>query len=189
MSSNIQQLAPDRFFHVFNRAVGNEKLFLHDEDYHRWLGLIKMHLLPLSDIFAYCLLPNHYHLLIRLNDDLPASGFSKAMSDAANTYSKLFNAANNRKGSLFMRPFKRKALGNEHLISWTFWYIHRNPMHHGYTKDWPGWKYSSYPAYCSDSPSLLNRKFFIDFYGSLEALKSHHTLQVNETIAKLISIE
>lgn len=66
MSKQHISLLPDYYYHLFNRAVGNEKLFQTDENYRYFLTKMKQHILPVADLFAYSLLPNHFHLLIRI---------------------------------------------------------------------------------------------------------------------------
>jgi REP element-mobilizing transposase RayT len=189
MSSNIQPLTSGCIYHIFNRAVGNEKLFIREADHFKWIELFKKYVLPLCELYAYCLLPNHYHLLLRLNFNTPAVDFSKAMSDSANSFSKWHNKEYKRKGSLFMRPFKRKLIEDDHQLSWTTWYIHRNPMHHGYTMDWSSWKFSSFQMFLNEKPTALNRNFILDFFGNKEELIKQHNLNADETMINLIAIE
>jgi putative transposase len=189
MSSNIQPLYPGSIYHVFNRAIGNEKLFMKEEDHFEWIKYIKKYVLPLSELYAYCLLPNHYHFLLRVNHDTSASLFSKGMSDAANSFCKWYNRQYKRKGGLFIKPFKRKLIEDDHQLAWTTWYIHRNPMHHGYTNDWSNWKFSSFQMFFSEKPTSLSRNFILAFFGNKEELLKQHTLNANDTIVNLIAIE
>lgn len=189
MSSNIQPLIPGSIYHVFNRAVGNENLFRKEEDYYKWIEYFKKYVIPFCELYAYCLLPNHYHFLLRINFDSTAICFSKAMSDAANSFCKWYNKEYKRKGSLFIRPFKRKLIEDDHQLAWTTWYIHRNPMHHGYTNDWPCWKFSSFQVFFTEKPTSLSRDFILDFFGNKEELLKQHVLNANEAIINLIAIE
>lgn len=180
MAGSQQTIIPGEFFHIYNRAVGNELVFHNDVGYDHWLFLVKQYLLPLCEIHAYCLLPNHYHLLVKINNDINPADFSKKMSDAANAFVKWNNLKYGRKGGLFMTPYKRKLLQNEDYLIWCLWYIHRNPFHHQFVSDWKSWKYSSYHAYISDKPTLINRTFFLDLFGGKEMFVKHHTIQAEE---------
>lgn len=180
MTNNQQAIIPGEFFHLYNRAVGDELLFQSDVDYDHWLDLLKQFLLPLCEIHAYCLLPNHYHLLVKIKEDADAVVFSKKTGDAANAFVKWKNLKYGRKGGLFMTPFKRKMITDEHYLIWCLWYIHRNPLHHHYSADWQNWKYSSYKAYTSEKPTLINKAFFLDLLGGKELFMKHHTLQAGE---------
>ena len=77
------------------------------------------------------------------------------MSHTANAYAKWKNLTLGRKGGLFITPFKRKLITDDNYLIWCLCYIHRNPVHQGYTKNWSHWKYSSYKAYCYDKPALI----------------------------------
>ena len=59
-------IQPDRVYHIFSRAIGKEKLFLEEENYVFFLKRYKLHISPVADTFAYNLLPNHFHFLIRI---------------------------------------------------------------------------------------------------------------------------
>ena len=59
-------LIPGEFYHLFNHAVGSEKLFRSEENNGYFLSKMKQHILPVADLFAYSLLPNHFHLLVRV---------------------------------------------------------------------------------------------------------------------------
>jgi putative transposase len=54
----------ETYYHVYNRAIGNEKAFLEEKNYHFFLQKIKDYLLSIANVYSYCLLPNHYHLLL-----------------------------------------------------------------------------------------------------------------------------
>lgn len=190
MADSLQQLIPGEFFHLYNRAVGNELLFQNDEDYTHWLHLLKKFISPVCEIHAYCLLPNHYHLLIRVNYKTGHSIFSKRMSDAANAFVKWKNLKYHRKGGLFMTPFKRKLIKDENYLIWCLWYIHRNPLHHGYTIDWQNWKYSSYKAYIINKHTLITKEFFITLFGGPNELVKYHLIQADDSeIQNKISLE
>jgi putative transposase len=189
MSSTTQPVIPGEFYHIYNRATGNESLFRNDAGYLHWISLFKEYVLPFCEVYAYCLLPNHFHLLLRINENISGKDFSKAMSDLANSYAKWVNVKYGRKGTLFMRPFKRKRIEDDFQLCWTFWYIHRNPLHHKYTNDWAGWNYSSYQAYISGKPTVIKTKYFIDFFGGLEKLKAQHQMQAEEYVLSLVGIE
>ena len=189
MSSNVQTIFPGSIYHVFNRAIGNDKLFRKEEDHFAWIEHLKKYVLPSCELYAYCLLPNHYHLLLRIKHDTTAMCFSKGMSDAANSFCKWYNKKYERKGSLFIKPFKRKLIEDDHQLAWTTWYIHRNPTHHGYTNDWSLWKFSSFQMFFSEKPTSLNRSFILDFFGNRAELLKQHALNANESIVNLIAIE
>jgi putative transposase len=190
MSDNLQPIIPGEFFHIYNRAIGNDLLFETDIDYAKWIELLKKYLLPVCEIHSYCLLSNHYHLLIKVRETIETNVFSKQMANAGNAYSKWKNLTSGRRGGLFMTPFKRKHLTDNNYLTWCLWYIHRNPLHHGFTKEWQLWKYSSFAVYNSGKPSLITKDFFINLFGSIELLLNYHFIQSgDDDMINKISIE
>ena len=123
---NTMPLQPGLFYHIFNRGNNREDLFREERNYLYFLKLYKKYITPIADTFAYCLLKNHFHLLIRIKteeeiihpiikirrsgdskSDLNEINFSKQFSNLFNAYSKAINKGYNRTGSLFERPFHR----------------------------------------------------------------------------------
>ncbi|NNJ12539.1 hypothetical protein EKD04_019625 [Chloroflexales bacterium ZM16-3] len=66
-------LLPGRYYHIFNRGNNRENLFHEERNYVYFLRLYKSHIEPVAETFAYCLLPNHFHLLMRVRPDLSPS--------------------------------------------------------------------------------------------------------------------
>ncbi len=68
-------MQPERFYHVYNHANGEENLFRQEENYHYFLKLWTKYIEPIADTFAYCLMPNHFHSLIRIKSRIDLTGF------------------------------------------------------------------------------------------------------------------
>ena len=154
-------LANDQFYHIFNRGVEKRTIFEYKRDYERAINTIKFYRfknLPLKfskflikpkenkfelykkiekngeliEIIAYCLIPNHFHLLVK---QLQENGISKALSNFTNSYAKYFNTRNNRNGPLFQGIFKAvRVESNEQLLHLSR-YIHLNPIVSFVTKE------------------------------------------------------
>lgn len=152
-------------YHVFNRAVGNEKLFICNENYNFFLSKIQKHILPVADIFCYNLLPNHFHLMIRIKslnvitalfqkekptvlqkkyDENLSLFISEQFGNCCNSYTKSFNKVYQRKGKLFMDNLNRRLVDSETYYSKTIHYIHSNAVKHGICKRIEDWQWSSY---------------------------------------------
>ncbi len=146
----MQPLEPDCFFHVFNRANGNELLFSSTDNYHYFLKRYSYFISPIADTYCYCLMPNHFHFLIQikgeeelgklcqgskplteLNAKEVLNFLSRQFSHLLNGYTQAFNKQEKRKGSLFMRPFKRKKITDEKYLHKVVHYIHYNPVDAG----------------------------------------------------------
>ena len=185
--NNLERLIPGNTYHIFNKAIGTDKLFINDKDYFYFLQKLDRFILPVADILSYCLIPNHFHLLIDFKemDDLPVKlqkhyidnpdlFFSKVFSNFFNSYSKSFNKAHDRGGRLFMYPFKRIIIEDDDYLILLINYIHRNPIHHGLSKSFSEWKYSSYNAIHSNQPTKINRDYILSLFGSKDEFISFH---------------
>jgi putative transposase len=170
-------LQQSNIYHLFSRGVGKDKVFREEKDYGHFLEIAGKKLLPLTEIYAYCLIPNHYHFMLKVLAE-PIL-VSKAIGELGVSYAKWFNIKYSRMGALFMSPFKRIALCSDREIAWIPWYIHRNPMHHGLTNDWANYPWSSYSAYVTGKPTRIHTSFLLDFYGGLPAMIKHHEGNAN----------
>lgn len=180
-------LEPDKFYHIYNRANGNEKIFLNSGNYEFFLKKYQQHIEPITETFCYCLMPNHFHLLVKIKawDELKELGFetsekvqlycSKKFSNFFSSYAQAFNNQNNRTGSLFQKQFKRKNVDSEKYLYQLIHYIHNNPVAANLVEDHAEWKFSSYQKIISDGPTFLQRKEVIDLYGDLENFKIVHS--------------
>lgn len=131
------------YYHIFNHANADDLLFAINDNYDYFLKLFGRFLPPFIHLYAYCLLPNHFHILISFDHTREKPCFHQ-LSKLFNSYTRSFNLFNNRKGSLFRKNFKRRRLLTLEEIKTTMMYIHRNPMHHGFTGQYGTWEYSSY---------------------------------------------
>ena len=174
---NTQPIIQNEIFHIYNRSNGGELIFSHHTDCIKFLGNCKKFLLPVSEIYAYVLIPNHFHFMLKVT--VTTEKFSKAVGDLCNSYARWYNLKYRRNGNLFNRPFKRSLVGDESYSVWLAWYIHRNPLHHHITPDWEHYPLSSFPAYMSNSPTSLNKDFLLTLFGGKEAMRKHHLLQMN----------
>jgi REP element-mobilizing transposase RayT len=99
-------------YHIYSRGNNRENLFVEERNYRYFLALYARHVEPVADTFAYCLLPNHFHFLVRVQDlsGPPLTGQKKPsqhFSNLFNAYTKAFNKVYGRSGALFQRPFGR----------------------------------------------------------------------------------
>ena len=161
-----------------------------EEDYHLFLYYLYIYLTPLEkvlrryhslpirlfnknvakhvDLLAYCLMPNHFHLLVKQKGNTGVSNFMKQLSNA---YTQYFNSKYKRSGSLFEGPFKSVAITNDELLAHTSRYIHLNPVIGNISKE-PEYEWSSYNEYISESPTkLCHTKPVLDFFPSVYAYK------------------
>ena len=194
-------LEAGQFYHIFNHAVGSEKLFKNDENYNYFLKKFNEYISPIASTFSYVLIPNHFHFLIEIKDkkelyesyrileankefpkvkpetELDFEKFvMQQFSNFFNCYTKSFNKKHNRKGALFIDYLRRTLISNEEYLRNIVTYIHQNPIHQLCTK-LEEWKYSSYNSILSEKPTLLEREEVINWFGNLENFIFMHTVK------------
>ena len=177
MQNRIEPLEPELTYHIFNRANGNDNIFTSDENYRFFLAKYRHYLNSIADTFCYCLMPNHFHFLVRIKSarelnslkDFPKFEtvdklLSKQFSNLFSSYTQSFNKVMGRKGSLFMKSFKRKRVANEKYFIKLVHYIHYNPVESGLKENIEDWKYSSYRAMITSKPTDLLRDEVLDYF-------------------------
>ena len=184
------------FYHVYNRGNNQQIIFFTERNYFFFLKKTREQLLPVADIIAYCLMPNHFHFLLRATEDglkERESFGGKSMQQLAyrigillSSYSQAINKQNNTTGSLFQQKTKAKILSEVNDGSRTsyfeqcFHYIHQNPAVAGIVKDVSEWTYSSYPDYIGQRNGTLCGE---EIFYSLTGLKAEDIK--NKTIEKI----
>lgn len=199
------------WYHCFNRGVDKRKIFMERQDYERFLMLLYSandaaavrigeiramtfvnalklpRTQPLVDIGAYCLMPNHFHLLLR---EITEGGIALFMQKMGG-YTMYFNVKENRSGSLFAGTFKSKQVTDDRYLKRVTNYIHANAAElieprwkEGLIKDKNSafaflneYRYSSFPDYqgtkTRPEANILNRASLLDCYDDLERLSVH----------------
>jgi REP element-mobilizing transposase RayT len=188
MATQRIQLFPRKVYHFYNHANGNDNLFRNKGNYHYFMKKYAEYLSSVFDTFAYCLLPNHFHFLIRVKDEktiaelLNPKGFEKPLGfmlahrvgSFQNAYAKAFNKQQNRKGSLFMQSFGRRLVEDERYYLRLIHYIHANPVHHRLTNKMSDWKYSSYHTYLTAKETRMNREEVLSWFGGSDNFLKFH---------------
>lgn len=177
--------APNNYYHVYNRGVGKQDIFLDDEDRKFFLNRLKENLFPAEkrvpllqggkpssfvkgkiyirktlptgafSLISYCLMPNHFHFLIRQNENLP---ISKLIAKLCTGYSMYFNKKTERVGSLFQGAFKAILVDSDSYLLWLTAYIHQNPTTAGLVKNPEDYQWSSYLDYIESRNGMLCAK-------------------------------
>jgi putative transposase len=132
-------------YHLYNRGNNFENIFLAREDYVRFLRLLRRHIVSsaAADILAYCLMPNHYHLLVHLRRD----NLSASMQAMTVAYAKGLNKKYGRVGRLFQAPFQAIHVARQDYLDLLMAYIHRNPVEAGLAVYSEEWEFSSHRDY------------------------------------------
>ncbi len=183
------------YYHLFNRGNNRENIFKEPQNYLYFLNLVKKYLVDICDIYAYSLLPNHFHFLIRIRDIdfLPEEyihgtrKIHQPFSNLFNAYSKAINKKYSRTGSLFQKQLHRIKVENEDYFRELILYIHFNAEKHEIDSDYTTYPYSSYKAYVKNMPTQINIAETVGCFGGLENFKfCHKSRKLNLNILKEI---
>ena len=146
MSRPLRIEYPGAWYHVMNRGRRSEIIFSGQKDYQRFIDLlIESCELWNIRISAYCLMPNHYHLLIQT----PDGNLSRCMRHINAVYTQRYNRANAYDGQLFRGRFKSILVDGDTYLLQLVRYIHRNPLRSNLTRDLDNYKWSSHVGYIS----------------------------------------
>ncbi|MBI2315290.1 transposase [Candidatus Daviesbacteria bacterium] len=184
-------------YHVFNRSIARQPIFLSTYDYQRALDVLIFysyfnpplrfsHYKRLSksqendfmkslrknnekqvEILAFCLMPNHFHFLLK---EIRERGISTFMSNFQNSYAKYFNLRKDRNGSLFQTMFKAVRIETDEQLIHVARYIHLNPITAYILKDIKGlttYPWSSFPIYVGKPiADIVNTKTLLGYFYS-----------------------
>jgi len=172
-SRMMSRLSENSYYHIYNHANGSEDLFQEERNYYFFLKKYDKYISPIAETLAYCLMPNHYHILIRTKEtsdvsktsdlydentkigsktsNIHCSSLSNSFKNLFQSYTKSYNKLYCRKGSLFHQRFKRKELRKGDDIRAVMRYIHLNPVHHGFCVAPDQWTFNSYSAYLQEA--------------------------------------
>ena len=171
------------YYHIYNRGNNGIDLFLEAENNYHFLRLYAKYIEPIAETYAWCLLKNHFHLLVRIKekDEIVANELSynttakpkviepyRQFAHLFNAYTQAINKRYNRTGSLFEKTFERKLVTSEKYFQQLIFYIHNNPVHHGFVEQLNLYPWSSYDSIISVKPTMLKRAAVIEFFGDKE---------------------
>ncbi|MBN1889002.1 MAG: transposase [Thermoflexales bacterium] len=143
MSRRTVEWGAGEYYHFYNRGHNRERIFYERENYRFFLQQLHKYLLAVLDIVAYCLMPTHYHLLVRLKE----TGVSHRMQLLSISHTKAMNTRYERAGALYQGAFQAKLVNeNEYLVHLSR-YVHLNPVVAGLAKRPEEWEFSSYREY------------------------------------------
>ena len=181
---DYKNFAKGEFFHVYNRGVGKMDIFKDEADMSVFMNRLYENLFPEKqkreteigkkkkyerkllppnsfDLISYCLMPNHFHLLIKQLTDLP---ISQLMLKVCTGYSMYFNKKYDRVGSLFQDVFKTVAIETNEQLLWVSLYIHENPIKSGLVKKLEEYRWSSFLDYIGINKGICNKDVILGQY-------------------------
>ena len=191
------------YYHVYNRGVEKRNIFIGKRDYGRFLetinfyrkapvpmklsdfrrGIIKMkkpgNQKEIVKILSYCLMPNHYHLLVQ---QLINGGITEFLRKLSDSYTRYFNTKHERIGPLFQGSFKAKLIQTDEYLLQLSKYIHRNAFP---LVEWEGkvYPYSSYPYYLSgEEHSFCNTDFILSCFSKTNPNMDYKSFVENSNV-------
>jgi REP element-mobilizing transposase RayT len=171
MSNKPRDIIPDNFYHVYNRATERRTMFYSDKDYEYFIKKALFFKEKTNiKILAYCVLPNHWHFLLKetkkSTSKVNFSGASKFISLLSNSYTKYFNLNKNHSGRILQGPFKSKLVRDDNYLHNLIAYINLNHLKHKITKNIDDWSYTSHHDYLYQAKfNLIDKDYLIDFKG------------------------
>ncbi len=158
MPRRFVPFVPEAYYHIYNRGNNRQQIFFQQENYFYFLKGIKRYLLPAADIIAYCLMPTHYHLMVRVKQTsgvLTNPEVSAGMMKLSVSYTKAINKRFARVGVLFQGPFQAKPILNSRHLLHLCRYIHANPVKDGLVANPSDWPYSNYLEWIGERDGSL----------------------------------
>jgi putative transposase len=192
---SLVPLQAGKYYHIYNRGNNRADLFYEERNYRYFLQLYAHHIQPVADTFAYCLLRNHFHLMVRIKEPAALVHTSQVLetceesksfnpshnfSNLFNAYTKTINKAYERTGSLFEERFRRIEVTSQRYFYQLIFYIHFNPQKHGFVDDFRNWSWSSLHALSSSGPTRLARSEVLEWFGGQNDFVTFHRGMVDE---------
>ena len=183
--TNQPPLISGHYYHIYNRGNNRENLFIEERNYHYFFKLYTHYIYPIADTYAYCLMRNHFHLLVGMKPQ-PQNHYSQAFSNLFSTYTKAINKQYQRTGSLFEKPFKRIHIDSDRYFITLIRYIHQNPQKHQFTDDFRTYPYSSYQTIYQQKNSRIPHHQVINWFGNRQSFATLHKQFEEDEIQHLI---
>ena len=212
----MEKLQPNCSYHIFNHANGFENVFTVDENYRFFLEKYQQYILPIAETYAYCLLPNHFHLVVRIRrkeileevfrnfkstnfskvqnfgkvevtDNMIEYYISKQFANLFSCYTQSFNKVNKRRGSLFLKNFRREPIKNKAYFMNAVIYTHRNPVHHAFCDRYTDWSYTSFCEIKERNSQMIEVEKLLRMFGGRDSFIDLHEQSANKFRESLIA--
>lgn len=163
-------------YHIMLRGINQQQIFEDEQDYLKFIEVIKSYQAICEyKVYAYCLMGNHIHLLMKFEKEPIEQAFKKIGSKHVYWY----NIKYQRKGHLFQDRFKSEPVDDDIYFMTVLRYIHHNPLKAGLCKNIDNYEYSSYSAFLSGSKfidtdyvfSILPKNEFIEYNNEFDSIK------------------
>ena len=158
------QFIRGHYYHIYNRGAGRHNLFIEKDNYLYVLRRTKKYIREFAlTLIAYCLMPNHYHFLVRQDGEIPAGELPKRVFGG---YSRAVNRRYGWSGTLFEGRFQARHVNSDDYLRHLCRYIHANPVKDGMVEHPEEWTYSNYPEWIGLREGMLvDHQFIMDRFG------------------------
>jgi REP element-mobilizing transposase RayT len=181
----LEILVKDHFYHIYNRGINSDNIFLSDENKIYFLKLFSKYLIEKIDLYAYCLMDNHFHIVLKVIEEEKI--VTQSFSNFFNAYAKAFNKQNHRTGSLFEKHFRRIKIQDENYLRNIIQYVHLNPKHH-LNLNYKTYKHSSFQAILSINETKLARHEVLSYFDGIDNFIYCHDFK-NEVLSEKFTFE
>lgn len=193
----VRNFTENTVHHVYNRGVEKRNIFLDVQDYRIFLYYLYIYLLPLKEVLnkypdlpirlyktnlhgkvevlSYCLMPNHFHLLLK---QTTVDGISRLLKQLTNAYTLYFNQKYERVGGLMQGNFKSIEVVTDELLLHVSRYIHLNPVSSEIVANPVSYKWSSLREYLQKAKSLCNTSLILAYFPTID----HYLNFVNDQV-------
>lgn len=187
-----REFSPGTYYHIYTRGVNRRKIFKDTQDYNMFIRYLKLYLLPIEllkklamqdirinkfiqtnlskevELNCFALMPNHFHLLVRLKEP---KGIESLMRRILTGYAMYFNQKNKRVGHLFENRYKSVAVLTDDYLLYLTRYIHRNPLKSKTAR----LEFTSMPYYSEKEASWINPESILEHFSSTNPILSYKT--------------
>ncbi|MGN0458662.1 MAG: REP-associated tyrosine transposase [Eubacterium sp.] len=148
MPRQARQKSESGIYHIMIRGINKQQIFQENEDYQKFLNVVKdCKEISGFELFAYCLMSNHAHLLLKEGNE----NLDLIVKRIGSRYVYWYNTKYKRTGHLFQDRYKSEPINNDEYLLSAIRYIHQNPVKAGIVERCENYKYSSYNAYISNN--------------------------------------
>jgi len=198
----------DTFYHIIFKSIDGILIFPEDDDYWVFKERIRIYICPVAEVWGYCFLKNHVHLVVRIKqidaiiqylatlnhkelhktdknfvthakEELALQKYIlRRINSLLTSYSMSINKRYKRRGGLFQKPFKRVEIFNDDYLRRALVYVHTNPAKHK-IGEFETYKYSSYYAMSKEIESIAECHQVLEFFGGLDSFLEAHARKAN----------
>lgn len=192
-SDYLAKFYPGDVYHVYNRSHSGKLMFTKPDDYDLFFILMKKYLCGWMDFYTYNLLPNHFHLIVKVKEIvrlgvteiIPTHKIvSKQFRDLFIAYTASINRHNKMHGGIFSTPYRRILIDCPKYFEQALFYVNHNAVHHRICKGIEDYRYTGYNSLISNKETLLKRKDVFDWFKGRDNFIRFHESKSEDYVNK-----